>query len=71
MSRFLSICLLLVFFCQQSYAQNPPSPGDDPQLSVPLTISDGVTSENIHFGLDVRASDGVDSDEGLGEERLH
>ncbi len=66
MSRFLYISLLLVFLCHSAYAQ--PDPGDDPQLSVPLTVTDGDETVTVHFGLDVRASDGYDADPGLKED---
>ena len=66
MSRFLNISLLLLLFCHSAFAQ--PGPDDDPQLSIPITITDGNTSVNVFFGLDVRASDGADTAPGLQEE---
>ncbi|MFK7844470.1 MAG: T9SS type A sorting domain-containing protein [Rhodothermales bacterium] len=65
MSRFLSLSLLLLFLCHSAYAQ--PGPNDDPQLSVPISITDGTDVITVFFGLDVRATAGVDDVPGLQE----
>lgn len=65
MSRFLVSSLMLLFLTTAAYAQ--PSPGDPAQLSVPITVTDGVTPNTLFFGLDVRATAGRDADPGLQE----
>lgn len=57
---------MLLLFSNSAFAQ--PGPNDDPQLSVPLTISDGTTTNVVHFGLDVRATTGYDATPGLLED---
>ena len=67
MSRVLVSTLLLLFLTTAAVAQ--PEPGSPPQISLQLTLSTGAkTFDDMHFGLDMRATDGYDSDSGLQED---
>ncbi len=65
MSRFLSFCLIAFFSVQLAAAQ----PGSTPQIEFGLTFSAAGKSDQVFFGLDVRATDAYDSDAALGENR--
>ncbi|MEM8488403.1 MAG: T9SS type A sorting domain-containing protein [Bacteroidota bacterium] len=63
MSRFLSFCLIAFFTVQLAAAQ----PGPTPQIEFSLTFNSAGKSDQVFFGLDVRASDAYDSEAALGE----
>jgi len=61
MKKSLYLFVVLVTFTVTLYAQTP-------QVKIPLTVSDGVTSQILNFGLDPLATDGIDAS--LGEQSL-
>ena len=66
MSRVLVSSLLLFLMTTSAIAQ--PGPSDPPQIDLILTLTTGNFSYDIHFGLDVRATDGYDAQSGLAED---
>lgn len=67
MSRFLSLCLTFLLISPMAFGQGQPS--DRAQIEFPLTFSDGIGGDiQVHFGLDVRATEGYDNVAALNEE---
>ena len=59
---------MLIFASHSAFAQ-VPDPGSAPQISQQLTVTVDGESDIVFFGLDLRATDGYDSDAGLSEDQ--